>query len=46
MTPQESHAPDSVPGPLLYAVVGATGTGKSEFALRLADQLAQRGRPA
>jgi tRNA dimethylallyltransferase len=35
-----------VPGPLLYAVVGATGTGKSEFALRLADQLAQRGRPA
>jgi tRNA dimethylallyltransferase len=33
-------------GPRLYAVVGATGTGKSELALRLADQLGQRGRPA
>lgn len=33
------------PGPTLYAVVGATGTGKSELALRLADRLAQQGRP-
>jgi tRNA dimethylallyltransferase len=46
VTPQQPHAPDAAPGPLLYAVVGATGTGKSELALRLADQLAQRGRPA
>ena len=46
MTPQQSHAPDAVPGPLLYAVVGATGTGKSELALRLADRLALRGRHA
>jgi tRNA dimethylallyltransferase len=46
VTPQQPHAPDAVPGPLLYAVVGATGTGKSELALGLADRLAQRGRPA
>ena len=43
MTPP---APDAVPGAALYAVVGATGTGKSELALRLADLLTQRGRPA
>lgn len=30
----------------LSAVVGATGTGKSEFALRLAESLAARGLPA
>ena len=46
MTPQQPHAPAAVPGPQLYAVVGATGTGKSELALRLADQLALRGRHA
>jgi tRNA dimethylallyltransferase len=38
--------PDEVCGPALYAVVGATGTGKSELALGLAEQLAERGRPA
>jgi tRNA dimethylallyltransferase len=32
--------------PRLYAVVGATGTGKSELALRLAEGLGARGRPA
>jgi len=30
----------------LYAVVGATGTGKSDLSLRLADGLALHGRPA
>jgi len=32
--------------PRLFAVVGATGTGKSEMSLRLAEALADRGRPA
>jgi len=32
--------------PRLYAVVGATGTGKSELALRLAEGLGARGRLA
>lgn len=32
--------------PELYAVVGATGTGKSEFALDLAQTLRERGRDA
>jgi tRNA dimethylallyltransferase len=35
-----------VPLPELAAVIGATGTGKSAFALDLADELARRGRPA
>lgn len=30
----------------LIAIVGATGTGKSEFALAIAEQLARSGRPA
>ncbi len=30
----------------LWAVVGATGTGKTDLSLRLAATLAQRGRPA
>jgi tRNA dimethylallyltransferase len=30
----------------LFAVVGATGTGKSELSLRLAEELALSGRPA
>ena len=38
--------PHEVSGPALYAVVGATGTGKSELALALSEQLAERGRPA
>jgi len=37
---------ESDTGPRLYAVVGSTGTGKSELALRLADRLGQRGRAA
>jgi len=32
--------------PRLFAVVGATGTGKSEMSLSLAEALAERGRPA
>lgn len=32
--------------PRLYAVVGATGTGKSDLSLDLAESLAARGRPA
>lgn len=38
----------SVPprGPRLWAVVGATGTGKSELSLGLAERLAGLGRPA
>jgi tRNA dimethylallyltransferase len=32
--------------PRLYAVVGATGTGKSELSLQLAEALARAGRPA
>ena len=41
MTPPASAAPAQ-----LIAVVGATGTGKSEFALRLAERLAARGHAA
>jgi tRNA dimethylallyltransferase len=33
-------------GPRLWAVVGATGTGKSELALDLAEMLRARGNPA
>ena len=32
--------------PRLWAVVGATGTGKTVLSLRLAEALAERGRPA
>ncbi|MBN9178281.1 MAG: tRNA (adenosine(37)-N6)-dimethylallyltransferase MiaA [Microbacterium sp.] len=32
--------------PRLWAVVGATGTGKTDLSLRLAEALAARGRPA
>ena len=38
--------PASEAGPRLFAVVGATGTGKTEQSLLLAEALAQRGRPA
>lgn len=37
------HAPD---GPRLWAVVGATGTGKTALSLDLAEHLAAHGRPA
>lgn len=33
-------------GPRLWALVGATGTGKTDLSLRLAEALAARGRPA
>nr|WP_243076755.1 tRNA (adenosine(37)-N6)-dimethylallyltransferase MiaA [Microbacterium sp. SS28] len=33
-------------GPVLWAVVGATGTGKTALSLDLAEALAARGRPA
>ncbi|WP_261166162.1 tRNA (adenosine(37)-N6)-dimethylallyltransferase MiaA [Microbacterium sp. Marseille-Q6965] len=39
------HA-DAPAGPRLWAVIGATGTGKSELSLDLAEVLARRGRPA
>ena len=34
------------PGPTLWAVVGATGTGKSDLAIGLAERLRARGNPA
>lgn len=37
---------DPTPHPRLWAVVGATGTGKSEFALDLAEALRSTGNPA
>ncbi len=46
MTPQPAHRPAPESGPRLFAVVGATGTGKSELSLDLAECLAGRGRPA
>lgn len=38
--------PDSHTAPRLWAVIGATGTGKSEVALDLAESLRERGNPA
>lgn len=38
--------PSAAPGPRLWAVVGATGTGKTALSLDLAETLAARGRPA
>lgn len=35
-----------MPRPRLWAIVGATGTGKSDLALRLAAELRARGNPA
>lgn len=35
-----------MPAPRLWAVVGATGTGKSDLALDLAESLRRRGNPA
>lgn len=35
-----------MPPPRLWAIVGATGTGKSDLALRLAAELRARGNPA
>ncbi|MFB7893447.1 tRNA (adenosine(37)-N6)-dimethylallyltransferase MiaA [Microbacterium sp. NPDC056044] len=37
---------DAAPPARLWAVVGATGTGKTALSLELADALAARGRPA
>lgn len=39
-------AGESIPPPRLWAVVGATGTGKTELSLQLGEELASRGRPA
>ena len=39
-------APDTSGAPRLWAVVGATGTGKTALSLALAEALAARGRPA
>lgn len=38
--------PEPIDGPRLWAVVGATGTGKSDLALRLAETLKGAGNPA
>lgn len=46
MTPHEAQEPASEPPARLYAVVGATGTGKSELSLRVAESLIERGRAA
>jgi tRNA A37 N6-isopentenylltransferase MiaA len=35
-----------VTGPRLWAIVGATGTGKSDLAIDLAERLRSRGNPA
>jgi tRNA dimethylallyltransferase len=43
---QGRQGPASAAGPRLFAVVGATGTGKTEQSLLLAEALAARGRPA
>ncbi len=42
---QESGA-EAVNAPRLWAVVGATGTGKTDLSLRLAEALRDAGRPA
>ena len=46
MTLRRAQGPASELGARLFAVVGATGTGKSDLALDLAEALAERGRPA
>lgn len=46
MTLRQAQGPASEPHPRLYAVVGATGTGKSELSLTLAEGLLARGRAA
>lgn len=44
----EPHRPAAASegDPRLYAVVGATGTGKTALSLRLAEELSEQGRPA
>ncbi len=44
--PSVRAAGESTRLPRLWAVVGATGTGKTELSLRLGEELASRGRPA
>lgn len=44
--PSARAAGESTRPPRLWAVVGATGTGKTELSLRLAEELTGRGRPA
>ncbi|MGO1537803.1 MAG: tRNA (adenosine(37)-N6)-dimethylallyltransferase MiaA [Leucobacter sp.] len=46
MTGSHLEAADESRAPRLWAVVGATGTGKSSLSLNLAGQLARQGRPA
>lgn len=46
MTASEPVGRGADDAPRLYAVVGATGTGKSELSLQLAEALARAGRPA
>ncbi|GAA1606114.1 tRNA (adenosine(37)-N6)-dimethylallyltransferase MiaA [Leucobacter chromiireducens] len=45
-TPAAVNIAPGARGPALWAVVGATGTGKSALSLDLAEALAERGRPA
>ena len=42
----DQGTPERADGARLWAVVGATGTGKTDLSLRLAQTLAARGRPA
>lgn len=46
MSERTSAPRDTVPAPRVWAVVGATGTGKSDLALDLAQQLRGQGNPA
>ena len=50
VTSEAGERPTATPrpaaAPRLWAVVGATGTGKTALSLDLADALAERGRPA
>ncbi len=46
MTASEPVGRGADEAPRLYAVVGATGTGKSELSLQLAEALTRAGRPA
>lgn len=44
--PHDLDEDAEVPGPRLWAIVGATGTGKTALSLDLAETLAARSRPA
>ncbi|WP_426183602.1 tRNA (adenosine(37)-N6)-dimethylallyltransferase MiaA [Microbacterium sp. TWP3-1-2b2] len=43
---ESQPVPESAEGPRLWVIVGATGTGKSDLALEVADNLRRAGNPA